>query len=417
MRVRIWANVRPMGWLGLHNGAYYFEYDPQWLQFEGGYELSPRLPMLQQRHEGDAVRIFFENLLPEGETLTNVLEAIQMGKASTFEIMARLGRELPGVLSLLPEGESPSAAQQYTPLEPAELNRRIAETAAKPLLVSGQHTTMSIPGAQEKLGVRYDPKKGTLSDCVEGAPSTHILKPDIRTPKYSPSAINEYACMQLAAAMKLPVPKTDLIRVPAAAYIVERYDRKNIDGNILGIHQVDGCQLLNIGPGWKYQRGAGLASLPLLAKAMDACRISGADRLLFARWVMFNYLIGNSDAHAKNISLLVTPRGYQIAPFYDLLCVRAYGDDTLALFIGDEETFDEVGRQSWEAFCDDCGFDAQYMLPQLAKMAQMLLPTWAKVLDRVVRQSQPTYEEHELLAKMTDIFAKHTQYVRSMLGG
>ena len=61
---------------------------------------------------------------------------------------------------------------------------------------------------------------------------------------------------------------------------------------------------------------------------------------------MFNYLIGNANAHAKNVSILISDKGCEIAPFYDLLCVRAYGDDSLALFIGDKETFNSVGAHS-----------------------------------------------------------------------
>ncbi len=85
---------------------------------------------------------------------------------------------------------------------------------------------------------------------------------------------------------------------------------------------------------------------------------------------MFNYLIGNSDAHAKNVSVLIDETGYALAPFYDLLCVQVYGDERLALFIGDEDRYASVGAHSWEAFCQDCGFSVKPTLSLFREMAQ-----------------------------------------------
>jgi hypothetical protein len=112
--------------------------------------------------------------------------------------------------------------------------------------------------------------------------------------------------------------------------VVQRYDRVNVVGNIVGLHQIDGCQLLGHGAGWKYQRQGSLASIPKLVEALRDLPVRAVDLLQVQRWVMFNYLIGNADAHAKNLSVLVDDKGYRLAPFYDLLCVKAYGDDGLA---------------------------------------------------------------------------------------
>ncbi|WP_305807301.1 HipA domain-containing protein, partial [Stenotrophomonas sp. YIM B06876] len=112
---------------------------------------------------------------------------------------------------------------------------------------------------------------------------------------------------------------------------------------------------------------------------------------------MFNYLIGNADAHAKNMSVLVSDRGYRLAPFYDLLCVRAYGDTGLALYIGDEDTFDAVGHHSWEALCADCGFRLPETLLEFRSMATALPPAWAKVRKQIDQQAQPTDAEQQVL--------------------
>ena len=414
IRLRVWANARPMGWFGHAAGDFFFEYDPQWLAQPGAYALAPQFVLSAQPSRGTLVRSFFANLLPEGEVLEDVLAALQLRDASQLDILGRLGAERPGVLSLLPEKIEPLMQQAYRELPLAELSERLAQRAATPLLVSNQHAGMSLAGAQDKVGVRFEPKSKRLHDSVGTSPTTHILKPDTRQPRYQPSAINEYACMKLAKAVKLPVPKVWLLRVPEAVYVIERYDRVLVAGNIVGLHQFDGCQLLGHGPGWKYERSGGLVSLPKLVAALRALRVRGSDLLQFQRWVMFNYLIGNADAHAKNVSLLVDDQGYRLAPFYDLLCVRAYGDEGLALFIGDDEAFDAVGAHSWEAFCTDCGFGLAPTLVEFRRMALALLPAWKKVQVSVAKEKGVTDDENAMLARMSAIFERHVDHALSM---
>lgn len=412
IRLRVWANARPMGWFGHAAGAYFFEYDEQWLQQPGAYVLAPQFALGVERFTGHLVRSFFENLLPEGAALDDVAAALALRDPTAFELLVRLGRELPGVLSLLGEDESPSPLQQYRVLPATELSARIQ--AQQPLLVSNDQATMSLAGAQDKMGLRFDAKTQVLSESVGTAPTTHILKPDTRQARYRPSAINEYACMKLARALKLPVPDVWLLRVPDAAYVVARYDRVPVAGKVVGLHQFDGCQLLGHGNGWKYERQGGLVSIPRLVTALRALPVRGGDLLQLQRWVMFNYLIGNADAHAKNLSVLVDDAGYRLAPFYDLLCVRAYGDDALALFIGGEETFDSVGTHSWEALCEDCGFRWQETLKTLRKMALDLNKAWSKIYTQVVATTAPTPEEQAVLQRMHEIFEKHTAHALSM---
>ena len=419
IRFRVWANVRPMGWFGHAASEYFFEYDPQWLTQPGSYVLAPQFPLIEQRYTGTLVRSFFENLLPEGTALDDVIAALQqrvpfLRDPSPFELLGQLGKELPGVLSLLPDGAQPVPLQQYQALPYAALSERIRSKHS--LLVSNENSTMSLAGAQEKMGLRFDARSKKLSESVGMSPTTHILKPDTRQARYQPSAINEYACMKLARALKLPVPDVWFLRVPEPVYLVERYDRINLAGNIVGLHQFDGCQLLGHGAGWKYERQGGLVSLPKLVAALRALGVRAGDLLQLQRWVMFNYLIGNADAHAKNLSVLVDEKGFRLAPFYDLLCVRVYGDTGLALHIGDDNTFDAVASHSWEAFCNDCGFRKKETVKELYKLAKGLLAAWQKVKSNITTEIEPTAQEQELLERMTQVFATHCGHV-ALMGG
>lgn len=415
IRLRVWDSLRPMGWFGHAQAAYFFEYDPQWIA-EKGYVLAPQFPVVAQRYVGDQVKTFFENLLPEGEVLDDIISVIATRGASSFEVLGRLGAELPGVLSLLAEDEAPMSRQEYKLLSFEELSARLQNRSQTPFLVSNNQGSMSLAGAQDKLGLRFDAKTSEFRDSVGKSPSTHIAKPDTRQVRYQPSAINEYACMKLAAALKLPVPEVWLQRVPEAVYVVKRYDRDIFNGRIQSIHQIDGCQLLGHGAGWKYERNGGLVSLSKLVTAMRGLSLRGSDLLEFQRWVMFNFLIGNADAHAKNVSVLIQDKGYRLAPFYDLLCVKAYGDNGLALFIGDAETFDAVFKHSWEEFCQDCGFGLQATLKELEKMALALPEKWLKTQARIVKEHKPTEAERDLLARMTAIFEGQCAAALRMLG-
>lgn len=414
IRLRVWANARPMGWFGHAAGEYFFEYDTEWLHQPDAFVLAPQFALEPARFSGALVRNFFENLLPEGEALDDIMAALQLRGASYFEVLAKLGTELPGVLSLLPPDAPPQHLQQYTPLPCEVLSQRLAARAQTPLLVSNTSTTMSLAGAQDKIGLRLDSKTLQLFESVGPTPTTHILKPDTRQARYAPSAINEYACMQLARALKLPVPATWLLRVPEAAFVVERYDRRVAAGNIVGLHQIDGCQLLGHGAGWKYERMGGLVSIAKLVHALRALGVPGGDMLQLQRWVMFNYLIGNADAHAKNLSVLIDDQGYRLAPFYDLLCVRAYGDTGLALYIGDEDTFDAVGHHSWEALCADCGFRLPETLKAFRALAMTLPTVWAKVRAQIDRKNPPTAHERALLDAMGQVFERHCRNAMSM---
>lgn len=415
IRLRVWANAQPMGWLGHEGAAYFFQYDVLWIQHAAAFPLAPQFALREEPYRGDAVKTFFANLLPEGTPLAEILSQMPMRNANTFELVGEMGADLPGVLSVWPEWLQPDERHQYSPLSKAALSARVKSRALqKPLLTSNVQTRMSLAGAQDKVGLRYDDQRDVLYDSVGGAPSTHIAKPDSRLEKYQPSAINEYLCMTLAHAMHLPVPRVHLLQVPETVYVVERYDRRVDRAEVVCLHQIDACQLLGVGADWKYERQGGFVSLAKIVNAFRDLKLSGKDLLSVQRWVMFNYLVGNSDAHAKNISLMVTSEGYTLAPFYDLLCVQAYGDQNLALFIGDDSTYAAVGAHSWEAFCQDCGFAPKPTLALFRKMANEIRQSWDKTVAIAVGQFTLSPAEKSLIERMGVVIEANRQAALSM---
>ena len=171
------------------------------------------------------------------------------------------------------QGREPEFLQKYSELSKEELSHRIvARLGLQPFLTSNALTRMSLAGAQDKLGVRYDIRRGLLYDGIDGAASTHIVKPDSRLAKYQPSAINKFLCMTLAHTMKLPVPRVSFLQVPESLYVVERYDRTVVNGAIVCLHQMDACQLLGVGGDWKYERQGAIVSLKKLWLHYAACQ-------------------------------------------------------------------------------------------------------------------------------------------------
>ena len=82
IRLRVWANARPLGWFGHAEAEFFFEYDEQWLSQPGAYPLTPQFALAPARYTGALVRSFFENLLPEGDALDDVVSALHMRGAS-----------------------------------------------------------------------------------------------------------------------------------------------------------------------------------------------------------------------------------------------------------------------------------------------------------------------------------------------
>lgn len=422
-RLRVWANARTMGWLRNEGGAYHFMYDAEWLEYSGGFVLAPQFQLEAKEFSGHLVKEFFQNLLPEGDALDAVLQKLQLrDSASTYETIGLVGNELPGVLSVLQEDVEKRSIQKYQALASDELSKRIKNRDRVPLLLSNSQGRMSLAGAQDKFSVRFDKKSQAMRESLDGSPTTHILKPDMRVREtedgktlYEHSTINEFSCMKLAKMLGLLVPDVWLIRVPEPVYLIDRYDRQLVSGNIVPLHQIDGCQFLGQSGGeWKYETDGELVSLRKLANGFRAVRVPAKDMLQFQRWVMFNYLIGNSDAHAKNISILINDKGYNIAPFYDLICERVYIIRGLALFIGGEKEFNQVGRHSWEAFCIDCGFRLPEFLKEFRNMAEKLLPAWQKVCAEIEKKNTPTESEKALLTRMSAVFEKQVQNAMSM---
>jgi serine/threonine-protein kinase HipA len=339
-----------------------FEYDIAWTKSADGFDLAPGIPRAQGRIvDGGSMRPvqwFFDNLLPEEEARDVLARDADLTSADAFGLLEYYGKESAGAITLLPP-EASFAESGYRPLSDAELHERI-QNLPRQSLEAKAPKHMSNAGAQHKLAVCI--REGALFEPVGATPSTHILKPDHQDTDHWPNTVaNEYFVMRLAGRLGIDVPSVEIRYVPDSIYLIERFDRVNVGDETRRTHIIDSCQLLGVSRALKFQQ----ASSENLVRCVELCTARARARINVVRWIFFNVLTGNGDAHLKNLSFRVTPEGIDLAPFYDLVSTESYRaapdanprwpDRSLSMPIGNAETFGTVTREDCLRAADALG--------------------------------------------------------------
>jgi serine/threonine-protein kinase HipA len=354
-----------------------FQYGAAWLDAPIAVPLSLALPLRAQAFDDVRARPFFANLLPESELRRMIARKLGLSEQNDFALLEAVGGECAGAVSLLPAGKVPQAGEGYRPLNDAELNDLIRDLPRRPMLAGEQGMRLSLAGAQNKLPVFFDGEQISLP--INGAPSSHILKPPVE--RYPDSVFNEAFCMELALRAGLFVPQVTLLAKQQPLYLVERYDRRAGAHGLQRIHQEDFCQALAIPPDQKYEKEGGPTLQQCFTLLREHSLVPVQDIQSLLKWSVFNYLIGNADAHAKNISLLLTEQGPMLAPFYDLMSTAVYPDlaERIAMRIGGEDRPDWIIKRRWQQFAEDVGIGfklvrqtLEFMKEQVSAEAQEL---------------------------------------------
>ena len=332
-----------------------FRYDPSWLSSVGAFPISLSLP-LDGRFAVATGHRFFANLLPEGDVRQRIGEALGISQGNDFELLKAIGGDCAGALTItvsraLGPVQSPA---RYEPVTEEQLARWSIGKPDAFSAVSGQcEVRLSLAGAQDKLPVHVEGDR--IQIPVADSPSTHLLK--FASPYHSHLPENETFVSLLAGAVGLPVVDISLRRtVRARVAVITRYDRSVQGGYLRRLHQEDFCQALGISPANKYEKEGG----PSLKQCAELIRRHTSFPLLelqkLLQWTLFNLVVGNADAHGKNLSLLYGEDGPpSLAPFYDLVCTRNYPKISrhLAMSIGGVSNPDQVGKRQLQALAAD----------------------------------------------------------------
>lgn len=322
--------------------------------------ISLSLPTTQSSFTSAETRPFFDALLPEGTMREQIAAQLKVAASDSYSLLAALGRDCAGALQVV-DAKRMSDLASVRWLDEDDLDNLITQLPSHPLGIDtgDERLRLSLAGVQRKAVLVRD-DAGRFGQPLHGLASTHILKPDLATSDYPAVALNEYFCMRLAREVGLPVANVELATIAERpCLIVERFDRDHGSDPVRRLHQEDLCQALGITPDFKYQLPDWrLPSYKALGDLLAQHSVRpGADRLAAAEAAVFHFLVGNADAHAKNISLLHDAKGVRLAPLYDIVSTEAYPElnSQLALGIGDEFDPDAIGEIAWGDLAYDLG--------------------------------------------------------------
>lgn len=375
-----------------------FAYDADWRLRDDAFALSPRLPLREEPHAGDEVLYFFANLLPEGPVLDALCALRRLPRGNTFRLLEAFGRECAGAFEIVPEDEAAqvgSSKLRYQPYTSEQLAEDLARLRQNvPLLQSHGELRLSLAGAQNKIPVRY--AEGALWLPMQGAPSTHILKPSLQPAAEFPhSVLNEAFCLRLAGTLGLAVPDTVVLRDPEPLLLIARYDRVADGERIERLHQLDFCQLSGVLPAQKYEVDGGPGFGDCFALVDRHSALPAADRLRLVDWLIVNYLIGNADAHAKNLSMLHGADGrLRLAPAYDLLCLGLWPglSQRMAMAIGGERRPEWVHARHWQRLCATVGLNLVQLRRRALQLGTKALATAPPLLTAL--DAPPAFVQH-----------------------
>lgn len=374
--LEVFLHDQPIGRLErLPQGRLRFTYHQAWVESEG-QPVSLALPARPEPFEDDECGPFFAGLLPEGDFLRAVARVFHVSADNPFSVLAEIGGECAGAVAVGAVGQPPPGAASTAPhwLPEPELSDLLDAMPQRPLVLLEQveeddGIRISLAGAHDKTGVLCRDREIGLT--AGRPPTTHILKLPIA--RVAEPIANEAYCMTLARESGLHVAPVEPRLVGDHEFLlVWRYDRGSEGSRF---HQEDFCQALRTRPEEKHEGEGG----PDVAACADLLRrVSAApavDIPEFLGCLLFNFIVGNHDAHGKNFSLLLDgPRSVRLAPFYDLLSTQVF-DGTrkkLAMRLGGENKPEYLRRRHLDRLAEQLAVKPTLVVRHLETMVDFV---------------------------------------------
>jgi serine/threonine-protein kinase HipA len=337
----VWCFDRLAGTLTDSRPAMTFAYDLGWLA-DGKPPLSQSLP-LDGASTPQAAAAFFGGLLPEGVPREQLARRLGVSERNDFSLLAAVGGDTAGAITLLPPGQEPEpGGHDVEWLDDDELVKLVKDLPSRPMHADedGEYR-LSLAGAQDKLPVVVG-HDGRIGLTKGSTPSTHILKTPIE--RLANTVVNEALCPAIGRELGIDAVSATPHRIRDREFLlVQRYDRREADGQKLRLHQEDFCQALGIPTDRKYEAEGGPSLADCFGLLREATEIPAREIVKLVDQVALSFLVGNHDAHGKNYSLLYLPEtsGATLAPAYDIISTFAYhkSNDTtrkMAMCIGGE---------------------------------------------------------------------------------
>jgi serine/threonine-protein kinase HipA len=382
------------------------------------------MPLKSEHFTADIFLPWAANLLPESEQLRTLGQLLGMARSDVIGLLSAIGGDTAGALSFGQPGRS-SSVQWRSVGKPDELERMIENLPNKPFLAGEEGVSMSLAGVQSKIAVAVD-DNGCIFIPMNGSPSTHILKPD--SPSLPGGVQNEAFCLTLAKRMRIPTPVVTTGRAGRRTYLLlKRYDRTDVSGRCRRLHQEDYCQALGKPPSAKYESNQTGIRGPSLKDMFDITRrhMPPTEIVRLLDMVILNVLACNTDAHAKNYSIMLCAGNASLAPMYDIMCGEVWENITknLAQKIAGISRGDRLNKTRWQQFARECGLNPKQVIDRIDASAKLALAEAELAASEVAAMPAGDHElldrarrtverrAHQLLAQLQELEDEPTSKV------
>ena len=404
------------------NGNLELTYDENYRNDPSATPLSTAMPLTGHLYRDRSVRPFLVGLLPDNDdVLARWGETFGVSHRNPFALLAHVGEDCAGAAQFVrPERLDKLAEGKIDWLTDADVEDRLRAIRLDPsawLWGNDEQGQFSLAGAQSKIALyRKAHQWGHPGGRI---PTSHILK--VASGHFSDQEITDHVTMRAARLAGLAVAGTEIATFgDERAIVVERYDRLFVDGELQRVHQEDICQALSLPPEKKYQRSGGpgpVDIVKLLRSRMPASVVANSIER-FVEALVFNWLVGGTDAHAKNYSFLMEGPDIRLAPLYDLTTGLPYSKELLgardsrihtdrpllrmAMSIGGESRLSRERVSNWEAFAKQAGVDAEWIVQQIGDLSEKLPDCVRTATSELSELGVSTF-----LSELVDLVANH----------
>ena len=363
-----------------------FEYDDDYRNRPGATPLSVSMPIPVRSHSHHVITPWLWNLLPDNDiVLSRWAREFQISASSPFSFLAtKVGLDCAGAVRFVDPDRLEQAISRPGKiiwLTTDEVAERLRDLKTDSTAWLGRNFTgqFSLAGAQAKTALYF--KDGRWGLPLGAAATTHILKPAVVG--LDDHDLNEHLCLDAARRAGLVTVRTHVERFgEESVIVVDRYDRREDGGEVTRIHQEDLCQALGLPPTRKYQneQGPSPGQISELFRRVMSPRVADDAVRRFIDALAWNWLIGGTDAHAKNYSLLLAGGQVRLAPLYDIASVLPYGTHERALRFamkigGDYRVF--FYQNTWGKAADELGVSRDDVIHRVRALTDKVAAAFA----------------------------------------
>jgi len=375
------------------HGSYQLTYAESWRDDPAAYPLSLSMPLATGVHADALVRPFLAGLLPDNDAVLRAWgRRFGVSPRNPLALLRNMGEDCAGAIQIVEPSDvervlSDAGGVEWLP-EDMITEELAGLRAGAPAGLDPPGTgRFSLAGAQFKTallcdGHRWGRPRGPV-------PTSHILKPPHG--EFGHFVENEHLTLRLANGLGLSAARSTVQHFGGEqAIVIERFDRVSRGGTLERVHQEDLCQALAVHPDIKYEAegGPGVERVVALLRAQATRAAEAVQGVVDA--VLFNLLIGGTDAHAKNFSLLLGPGGQvDLAPLYDLASIAPYSRQcpwhhvTTAMRFGGEYRVHRLGDRHLARFARQVGYGEDVMRAVVSDLRDAL----PGALSRVVAEA------------------------------